>query len=250
MPTITDMYDGFLFELEGLLDGNTGVIPFTTETVDHLYPIAFLSTDATRSAAAVASSLAGLGINAHQAQVVTQSHAAARLLTGLVPAQSADEFVLGTAHTEDEPPSQAPASYPELLREAIHRTRARYPLAIGQSMRFVAAARAIHIPSVLILNESTNLRSLLLTSPDQRPTFVATDLRDLFRRQPIVDCEARYWECEGWIATVTQGTLQLYPGPSSTLAAGARVLCAAAWNFRGPDLDIDSAVDLFTSLAA
>ncbi|RSM76716.1 hypothetical protein DMH04_35940 [Kibdelosporangium aridum] len=247
MPTITDMYDGFLFELEGLLDGNTGVIPFTTETVDHLYPIAFLSSDATRTAAAVASSLAGLGINAHQAQVVTQSQAAARLLTGLVPAQSADEFVLGTAHAEDELP---PPSYPVLLREAIRRTRARYPLAIGKSMRFVAAARTIHVPSVLILNESTNLRSLLLTSPDQRPTFVATDLRDLFRRQPIIDCEALYWECEGWIATVTQGTLQLYPGPSSTLAAGARVMCAAAWNFRGPDLDIDSAVDLFTSLAA
>ncbi|MCE7006266.1 hypothetical protein LWC34_26000 [Kibdelosporangium philippinense] len=240
------MYDGFLFELEGLLDANVGVIPFTTETVDHLNPIAFLSNDASQSAAAVASLLAGLGINAHQAQVVTQSHAAARLLTGLVPAQSEDEFVLGAAELS---PAAYP-SYPALLREAIRRTSARYPLAIGQSMDFVAAARAIQVPSVLLLNETMHLRSLLLTAPEQRPTFVATDLRDLFRRQPIVDCEARYWECEGWVATVNHGRLQLYPGPSSTLAAGARVLCAAAWNFRGLDLDIDSAVDLFTSLAA
>ncbi|WP_173138386.1 HAD family hydrolase [Kibdelosporangium persicum] len=235
------MYDGFLFELEGILDPHTQAIPFTSETVDHLSPTAFVS--ATRSAAAVASLLSGLGVDTRQAQVVTRSQAAARLLPGLVPAQR-DEFVLGTAAVAGDEPS-----HPVLLREAIRRTGARYPLAISQSLDFVAAARLIRIPSVLVLNASTDLRSLLRTSPDRRPTFVATDLRDLFRLQPIVDGDARYWECEGWTATVTNGRLRLYPGPLSTLAAGARVLCAAAWNHRGPDLDIESAVRLLTSLA-
>nr|WP_042195266.1 hypothetical protein [Kibdelosporangium sp. MJ126-NF4] len=234
------MYDGFLFELEGLLDRHTGVIPFVADTVDRLYPLAFVS--ATRTPSDAASLLASLDIDVDEAQVVTQSQASARLLGGLVPAQR-DEFVLG-------PRSTGTVSYHALIREAIRRTAAWYPLAISQSMAFVAAAREIHVPSVLVLNATADLRALLLIPPEKRPTFVATDLRDLFRHQPIVDFDARHWECEGWIATVTNSRLRLYPGPSSTLGAGARVLCAAAWNFRGADLDIESAVDLFTSLAA
>ena len=217
MPTLADMYDGFLVDLEGMVDRNTGAIPFASDTVDRLYPVAFVST--TRTAAAAMSLLATLNIDASRARVVT--------LGGLVSAPR------------------------PLLREAIHRTGAWYPLAISQSLAFAAAARQIHVPSVLVLNESTNLRSLLQIPRDERPTFVATDLRDLFRHQPIVDGDARYWECEGWIAMVTHdGRLRLRPGPPSTLGAGARVMCAAAWNFPGTDLDIDSAVELFTSLAA
>ncbi|ALG13438.1 hypothetical protein AOZ06_47160 [Kibdelosporangium phytohabitans] len=216
------------------------MIPFTAETVGRLYPLAFVS--ATQTPTGVAALLASLNLHAHGAHVVTQSQASSRLVCGLVPAQR-DESVLGPS-IPDGP------SYHPLLREAIRVTGAWYPLAISQSLAFVAAARQIHVPSVLVLNESADLRSLLLIPQDERPTFVATDLRDLFRHQPIADCDAHYWECEGWIATVTHGRLRLYPGPPSTLGAGARVMCAAAWNFRGADLDIDSAVELFTSLAA
>jgi hypothetical protein len=224
------MYDGFVFELEGLLDPEYGAIPFARETLDAMQSIAFVSGDATRTPVAGAALLAELGISAHRGQVVTMAEASARLLTDL---------------------SSAPgdgASYPAMLRAAVQLTRSRYPLVISHSLACVSAARLIHMPSALVLNPSSDLRSLLLCPPPQRPTFVVTDLRDMFRRQPIVDCDARYWECEGWIATVNHGRLRLYPGPSSALAAGARVLCAAAWNWKGPSLDVDPAVSLFTSL--
>jgi hypothetical protein len=233
MPTLADMYDGFIFELEGLLDPDFGTIPFARETLGALQSIAFVSADSFRTPLAVTALLAELGICAHRGQVVTRSQAETHLLTGLAPQR---------LNSEDEP------SYPTLLRTAVRLTSGRYPLVVSHSLACVSAARLIHMPSVLVLNPSSDLRSLLLCPPPQRPTFVVTDLRDMFRRQPIVDCDARYWECEGWIATVKHGRLRLYPGPSSAVAAGARVLCAAAWNWKGPELDVDPALSLFTSL--
>lgn len=217
MPTLADMYDGYVFELEGLADPDGGPIPFAPETLGILHSIAFLTADTGRTPADVVAHLTSLGINAHQHQVTT-------------PARHV---------TED---------YPSLLRAAVYQVGGRYPLVISQSSACVAAARRIHLPSALLLTPASDLRSLLLCPPPRRPTFVLTDLRDMFRGLPIVDCDARYWECEGWIATVSRGCLRLHPGPPSALAAGARVLCAAAWNWRGTDLDVEAAVSLFTSL--
>ncbi|MBP2323051.1 hypothetical protein JOF56_003436 [Kibdelosporangium banguiense] len=235
------MYDGFVFELEGLLDADSRAIPFARETLESLQSIAFVSSDAIRTPAAGAALLADLGINAHRGQVITSSQAAARQVSGLVPRSDAAIVGAGTS-VDDEP------SYPALLRSAVQLTGARFPLVVSHSLACVSAARLIHLPSALVLNPESDLRELLLCPPPQRPTFVLTDMRDMFHGQPIVDCDSRYWECEGWIAAVRHGRLRLYPGPSSTLAAGARVLCAAAWNWRGPELDVEPAVSLFTSL--
>jgi hypothetical protein len=204
-----------------------------------------MTNNATHTAVGVAALLAGLGVPAHRSQVVTQSHAAARLVTGLVPARSG-EFVLGTTPPDsagDEP------SYPPLITAAVHRTKATRPLVITGALSCVAAARHLRLPSILLLTATSDLATLLHTPPSLRPTFVATDIRDLFGRQPIVDCDSRYWSCEGWIATVSHGELRLYPGPQASLAAGARVLCAAAWNWPGTTLDSAAALELFSSLA-
>ncbi len=243
MSRLVDLYDGFLFELDGLLDADGGLIPYARETLRALTRVAFLTNNVTSTPVQVTALLAGLGVAAHHGQVVTQSQAAARLVGGLVPGRP-DEFVLGTAPTraEGEP------SYPPLIRAAVHRTRARRPLVVTGRLKCVAAARALRLPTVLLLTPTSDLTELLHTPPPLRPTFVATDIRDLFRRQPIVDCDSRYWSCEGWIATVSHGELRLYPGPLSSLAAGARVLCAAAWNHPGPTLETTAALELFTQL--
>lgn len=242
MPRLVDLYDGFLFDLTGLID-----LPFAAETLRVLPRKAFISTHATRTPSEVAEMLAGLGIAASGNQVVTQSQAAARLVTGLVPTQS-DEFVLGATpprRAEDEP------SYPPLIRTAVTRLGARFPLVVTDQLTCVAAARLLRMPSVLLLTPSTDLAALLTTEPPWRPTFVATDIRDLLRHQPIVDCDSRYWSCEGWTATVSHtGELRLYPGPTASLAAGARVMCAAAWNWPGSSLDTSAALELFSSLVS
>jgi hypothetical protein len=245
MSRLVDLYDGFLFDLDGLLDQDACAIPYAPETLRALTRVTFMTNNATHTAVGVAALLAGLGLPAHRGQVVTRSHAAARLVTGLVPARS-DEFVLGTT-----PPRGAgdESSYPPLITAAVHHTRTTRPLVITGTLSCVAAARHLKLPSVLLLTAASDLATLLHTPPPLRPTFVATDIRDLFRRQPIVDCDSRYWSCEGWIATVSHGELRLYPGPQSALAAGARVLCAAAWNWPGPTLDSTSALALFRSLA-
>jgi haloacid dehalogenase-like hydrolase len=245
MSRLVDLYDGFLFDLNGLLDSDGDLIPYARETLRALTRVAFITNNVTLTPVKVTALLAGLGVAAHHGQVVTQSQAAARLVSGLVPGRS-DEFVLGTAPTraEDEP------AYPPLITAATHRTRARRPLIVTGTLTCIAAARALRLPSVLLLTPTSDLTELLHTPPQLRPTFVATDIRDLFRRQPIVDCDSRYWSCEGWIATVSHGELRLYPGPLTSLAAGARVLCAAAWNWPGPTLETEAALDLFTQLAA
>jgi hypothetical protein len=232
MPTLADMYDGFVFELEGLADPAAGLIPFARETLGFLHSIAFLTTDPALTDADVVARLISLGINAHPEQVITSARARERQLTGLVP------HARGTR----------PDPYPSLLRAAVRQVGGRYPLVVSHSLACVAATKLLYLPSTLVLDPASDLRSLLLCPPSQRPTFVLTDLRDMFRSQPIVDCDARYWECEGWIATVSHGCLRLYPGPPATLGAGARVLCAAAWNWRGPELDVEPALSLFTSL--
>jgi hypothetical protein len=246
MSRLVDLYDGFLVDLDGLLDQDASVIPYARETLRALTRVAFITDNAASTPVQVATLLAGLGVAAHRNQVVTQSQAAARLVTGLVPGRPG-EFVLGTTPPEsagDEP------SYPPLITAAVHRTKARRPLVITGSLSCVAAARHLKLPSVLLLTATSDLTALLHTPPPLRPTFVATDIRDLFRRQPIVDCDSRYWSCEGWIATVSHGELRLYPGPLTSLAAGARVLCAAAWNWPGTSLDTTGALELFTSLVA
>lgn len=245
MARLVDLYDGFLFDLEGLFGQDNEPIPFAGETLAVLPRAAYISTDVTLTPVEVAEMLADAGVAAHHDQVVTQSHAAARLLTGLVTARP-DEFVLGTTppnRAEDEP------TYPPLIRYATTLLDARFPLVVTASPTCVASARVMRLPSVLLLTPDTDLDALLRTEPALRPTFVATDIRDLVRHQPIVDCDARYWSCEGWIATVSQpGVLRLYPGPLDSVAAGARVMCAAAWNWPGSTLDTREALALFDSL--
>ncbi|GAB3908760.1 hypothetical protein GCM10029964_109050 [Kibdelosporangium lantanae] len=245
MARLVDLYDRFLFDLDGLIDPPDEPVPFATETLRTLSRAIFISASATATPVDVAAMLAGLGVPAHRGRVVTQSQAAARLVTGLVPARSA-EFVLGTTpptRAEDEP------AYPPLLRMAM--TGARFPLVVTSSLACVAAARAMRLPSVLLLTPWTDLTEVLLVAPEARPTYVATDMRDLLRHQPIVNCDARFWSCEEWIASVSvAGELRLHPGPMSALAAGARVMCAAAWNWPGSGLDVTTAVEQFMDLVS
>jgi hypothetical protein len=245
MARLVDLYDRFLFDLAGLTNRPGEPVPFAAETLRTLSRSIFISTSATATPVEVAAMLAGLGVPAHRGRVVTRSQAAARLVTGLVPARSA-EFVLGTTPppcAEDEP------TYVPLLRLAM--TGARFPLVVTSSLDCVAAARLLRVPSVLLLTPWTDLTEVLLVTSSARPTYVATDMRDLLRHQPIVNCDARYWSCEEWIASVSvAGELRLYPGPITALAAGARVMCAAAWNWPGSGLDVTEAVEQFLDLAS
>lgn len=244
MPSLVDLYDGFLFDLEGLLEPDTGLIPYAAETLDALGSVVFMTNNATRTPVEVATLLAEHGVHAHRGQVVTTSQAAARLVTGLVPARS-DEFVLGT-----QPPDRAgdEPSYPALLRAATRLVGSHYTLAVTHSLDCVVAARLIGIPSALLLTRATNLPHLLRASPAQRPTFIATNPRDLLRQQPIVDCTGRYWECEGWAATVSHDELHLFPGPRNALGAGVRVMCAATWNWQGSPPGISAALTQFNRM--
>ncbi|MET0135982.1 MAG: hypothetical protein ABW215_20570 [Kibdelosporangium sp.] len=82
-------------------------------------------------------------------------------------------------------PAHARTDYPSLLRAALDRGTSSYPIVISRSMECVAAARRLGIPSVLLVGAVGHRE--LSASQDERPTYLANDLGDLWSQQPTVD---------------------------------------------------------------
>ncbi|MFM8896934.1 MAG: HAD-IIA family hydrolase [Actinomycetales bacterium] len=76
----------------------------------------------------------------------------------------------------------AVAGKPEaaLIEEALRRTDAQRPLIVGDRLDTdIAAGVRLGIPTLLVLTGVTGSELLRQTAPEQRPTFVAADLRAL-----------------------------------------------------------------------
>jgi len=89
-----------------------------------------------------------------------------------------------TAATGITPPA---AGKPEaaMMHRAARRLAARRPLAIGDRLDTdIKGADAAGIDSLLVLTGVNSVADLLGAPPEQRPTYVATDLRGLSRNLP------------------------------------------------------------------
>lgn len=70
---------------------------------------------------------------------------------------------------------------PSLLEEVIRRTAAATPLMVGDRVDSdIAAAHAADIPSLLVLTGVSDAYDVLTGPADQRPGYIAPDLRALF----------------------------------------------------------------------
>ncbi len=90
---LIESHDGVLFDLDGVLYAGAGAVPGAVEAVTELkrrgVACAFVTNNASRSAAAVAEHLSELGIPAREEEVYGSAPAGVRLLAAHVPAGAA-----------------------------------------------------------------------------------------------------------------------------------------------------------------
>ncbi|MFT4084215.1 MAG: HAD-IIA family hydrolase [Nocardioides sp.] len=103
-----------------------------------------------------------------------------------------------------------------LLEETIRRIGGTRPLMIGDRLDTdIAGATGLGIDSMLVLTGVSGLGDLLAAPPDQRPTYLAADLRGLHEPHPAVEVTTGSAEADrtarvgGWTASVRAGELVL-----------------------------------------
>ena len=89
-----------------------------------------------------------------------------------------------------------------LHTESVERTAAERPLVVGDRLDTdVAGAVRVGCDSLLVLTGVASAADLLAAPPDQRPTYVAADLRGLLAEHPDVEQGAEITRCGGWTVT-------------------------------------------------
>jgi glycerol-1-phosphatase len=132
---------------------------------------------------------------------------------------------------------------PPLHAESVERVGAVHPLVVGDRLDTdIEAAFRVGADSLLVLTGVTRPADLVLAPPEQRPSYVARDLRGLNASQPEVTGQDGLFHCGGWTASLGAAgadgahgadragrrmALQL-SGSGDDLDA-LRALCAAVW---------------------
>jgi hypothetical protein len=110
------------------------------------------------------------------------------------------------------------------MDEAIAAAGASHPLAVGDRLDTdIAGAVNVGIDSLLVLTGVATPADLLAAAPDQRPTYLAADLRAIQR--PAADLEIKAhpdWQVDNQLRLRYKGS---NPDPLDAL----RSLCAAWW---------------------
>ncbi|MEJ2890384.1 HAD-IIA family hydrolase [Actinomycetospora aeridis] len=144
---------------------------------------------------------------------------------GLLPGNGSMVAVLRTACRREPMVAGKPAA--PLLQQAITRTGARRPLVVGDRLDTdIAGGHAVGAESLLVLTGVSTAADLLAAPAEQRPTYLAADLR-------VVDGDlgptaVDDGDTDGFSARREDGALVLAGGGDDPTAA-LRALCRAAW---------------------
>lgn len=145
-------------------------------------------------------------------------------------------------------PTVAGKPAPPLLEETIRRVGGARPLMVGDRLDTdIAGARAVGVPSLLVLTGVTGLAELVSATPDLRPTYLAPGLGGLMdqHEKPAVDDATA--SIGGWSASVSGGAIQV--GGDGAAADWWRAVATAAWVHRDATGDVPR-VDALTPPAA
>jgi glycerol 3-phosphatase-2 len=97
---------------------------------------------------------------------------------GLLPGNGSMVAALRTA--TDSEPQVAGKPAPTLLNDALSRGTFERPLVVGDRLDTdIAGANAASLPSLLVLTGVNNAADMVFAIPEERPNFVAPDLRSL-----------------------------------------------------------------------
>lgn len=124
-------------------------------------------------------------------------------------------------------PASAGKPGPDMFRMAAERSGAARPLVIGDRLDTdLAGARAAGFPGLHVLTGVSTARDAVLADPDERPSYLGTDLRALLEPHPEPVREGTVWRCGDARAEVADGVLVARSGDGIDLV---RAACAAAW---------------------
>jgi glycerol-1-phosphatase len=153
---------------------------------------------------------------------------------GLLPGNGSMVAALRAA--TDAVPQVAGKPAPTLIRDALARGDFRAPLVVGDRLDTdIAGANAAELPSLLVLTGVNTSRDAVHAVAEQRPTYVAHDLRGLH-----VDAEAlRIAPQPAWRVEVTAGQVTVRSTGEDAGDDGlsvARATASAVWSadIRGP----------------
>jgi glycerol 3-phosphatase-2 len=115
-----------------------------------------------------------------------------------------------------------------LLDETVRRVGGERPLMVGDRLDTdIEGARRAGLDSLLVLTGVTGLAEIVAAKPEERPTYLAVDLRGLTEAHPEVVEVGGVTSCGGWDVTSRDGALVV-------AGAGAsvdwwRAVAVAAW---------------------
>jgi glycerol-1-phosphatase len=146
---------------------------------------------------------------------------------GPVPGNGSLIQVIATATGRS--PVVAGKPEPPLHAEAVARTGAHDPLAVGDRLDTdIESAVRAGTDSLLVLTGVTRPVDVVLAPPQCRPTYLAEGLTGLLVPHPAVTAAGGEFTCGGWRARADGHERVVMYGSGAALD-GLRALCAAAW---------------------
>ena len=143
---------------------------------------------------------------------------------GLLPGNGA--MVQALVHTTGRRPVVVGKPEPELHRASVERVAAQRPLVVGDRLDTdVLGANRAGTDSLLVLTGVTRRAELLAAAPDQRPTYLASDLRGLLVAHPEVTVDSGESRCREARAWLEGGEVRASDDGDDAL----RAMCALAW---------------------
>ncbi|WP_199256462.1 HAD-IIA family hydrolase [Mycolicibacterium mengxianglii] len=147
---------------------------------------------------------------------------------GLLPGNGSMVAALRTA--TDSEPQVAGKPAPTLMEDALSRGEFHTPLVVGDRLDTdIAGASAAGLPSLMVLTGVNNARDAVYAVPDERPTFIAEDLRAL--HEDPASCAVT--DQPAWRVCVDGATVSVEaagPDPGGDGLSVVRATARAVWD--------------------
>ncbi|WAC55712.1 HAD-IIA family hydrolase [Gordonia sp. SL306] len=136
-------------------------------------------------------------------------------------------MVAAVAHATGQQPLVAGKPAAPLMADAIARSRASRPLVIGDRLDTdIEGGHSVGVDSVLVLTGVSSVTDLLVAPPEQRPTYVISDLTGLYHEADTV----RAGDHDGWRVEFDGPTATVSRVGSAKTESLIPALASAVWS--------------------